>query len=273
MGSAGRTGRGRPFCSNGARTHHARRRTGSRAGPPTPSHGYRRPTTRSSAVVAQKWMGEISGGGSRETLEEIERTDAKHVNLRWSVEMTAAAKIPRDLTGGCSPGSTQSERPKRGDRANGPSFSTRRFASFLRASIVSRSCSGSIAPTSQPSEPISRTTLTSFTYFFVNQSLAADGFAEFWQAYPRRVARGAAEKAYNRIIRSREATEAELLAGAMRYAAQRDGEDARFTKHPATWLNGKCWMDEPPPNGGRPRSYLDSIAAGLALVPDDEVAS
>ena len=118
MGSAGRTGRGRPFCSNGARAYHARRRTGSRAGPPTPSHGYRRPTTRSSAVVAQKWMGEISGGGSRETLEEIERTDAKHVNLRWSVEMTAAAKIRRDLTVGCSPGSTQSERPKRGDRAN-----------------------------------------------------------------------------------------------------------------------------------------------------------
>jgi hypothetical protein len=105
------------------------------------------------------------------------------------------------------------------------------------------------------------------------KQVAADGFAEFWQVYPRRVARGAAEKAYHRIIRSREATEAELLAGAMRYAGQRDGEDAQFTKHPATWLNGKCWMDEPPPNGGRPRSYLDSIAAGLALVPDDEVAS
>ena len=42
--------------------------------------GYRRPTTRSSAVVAQKWMGEISGGGSRETLEEIERTDGKARN-------------------------------------------------------------------------------------------------------------------------------------------------------------------------------------------------
>ena len=32
-------------------------------------------------------------------------------------------------------------------------------------------------------------------------------------------------------------------------------------------------MDEAPLNSGRPRSYLDSIAAGLALVPDDEAAS
>ena len=58
----------------------------------------------------------------------------------------------------------------------------------------------------------------------------------------------------------------------MRYAAQRDGEDPQFTKHPATWLNGKCWTDEPPHNGGRPRNYLDSIAAGLALFPDEEAA-
>jgi hypothetical protein len=105
-----------------------------------------------------------------------------------------------------------------------------------------------------------------------SSNLPTEGFAAFWQAYPRRVAKGAAEKAYRHIIRTRKASEAELLTGAMRYAAQRDGEDPQFTKHPATWLNGKCWMDEPPPNGGRPRSYLDTIAAGLALVPDEEEA-
>ena len=102
------------------------------------------------------------------------------------------------------------------------------------------------------------------------KQVAADGFAEFWQAYPRRVAKGAAEEAYRQIIRNREATEGELLAGAMRYAAERDREDPRFTKHPATWLNGKCWTDEPPPKSGAPRSYLESIAAGLALFPDED---
>ena len=27
-----------------------------------------------------------------------------------------------------------------------------------------------------------------------------------------------------------------------------------FTKHPATWLNGECWLDEDPPDGGVPLS-------------------
>lgn len=57
----------------------------------------------------------------------------------------------------------------------------------------------------------------------------------------------------------------------MRYAAQRDDEDPRFTKHPATWLQGKCWLDEPGPAAARPRSKLDVIRAGLDLSPDDEL--
>jgi hypothetical protein len=87
------------------------------------------------------------------------------------------------------------------------------------------------------------------------------GFAEFYQVYPRHVARGAAERAYRRIVKNGEATEADLLAGAMRYAAAHDGKDPTYTKHPATWLNGKCWLDEPAPASARPRSYLDSISA------------
>jgi hypothetical protein len=33
--------------------------------------------------------------------------------------------------------------------------------------------------------------------------------------------------------------------GAKRYADQRAGQDPQFTKMPATWLNGDCWLDEP----------------------------
>ena len=40
------------------------------------------------------------------------------------------------------------------------------------------------------------------------------------------------------------------IAGAQRYAGERAGEDPKFTKHPATWLRGGCWEDEPPANGG-----------------------
>jgi hypothetical protein len=98
------------------------------------------------------------------------------------------------------------------------------------------------------------------------------GFAEFYRVYPRHVAPGAAERAYRRIITNGEATEADLLAGAMRYAAAQDGKDPTYTKHPKTWLNGKCWLDEPAPVAARPRSYLDSIRDGLAVHLDEEGA-
>jgi hypothetical protein len=98
------------------------------------------------------------------------------------------------------------------------------------------------------------------------------GFVEFYRVYPLHVARGAAERAYRRIIAKGEATEAELLAGAMRYAAAQDGKDPTYIKHPATWLNGKCWLDEPAPAAARPRGYLDSIRAGLAVHLDEEGA-
>jgi hypothetical protein len=31
----------------------------------------------------------------------------------------------------------------------------------------------------------------------------------------------------------------------MGYAAKVAGQDPKFTKHPATWLNAECWTDEP----------------------------
>ena len=66
--------------------------------------------------------------------------------------------------------------------------------------------------------------------------------------------------------------EADLLADAMRYAAAQAGKDQTYTKHPTTWLNGKCWLDEPVSAAVRPHSYLDSIRAGLAVYLDEEGA-
>jgi hypothetical protein len=102
------------------------------------------------------------------------------------------------------------------------------------------------------------------------QDLTAD-FEAFWTQYPRRVSKGAARKAYDKARKSATADELEL--GAMRYAAVRSSEDPTYTKHPSTWLNNKCWLDEPEPArganfGASPRSqqprrsYID-IALGL----------
>ena len=69
-------------------------------------------------------------------------------------------------------------------------------------------------------------------------------FDRWYPVYPRRSARRAAFKAYKQA-RSRGATPETLLDGAKRYAAQRASQDPQFTKMPATWLNGDCWLDEP----------------------------
>jgi hypothetical protein len=71
-----------------------------------------------------------------------------------------------------------------------------------------------------------------------------DPFEAFWRAYPRKVAKDAARRAFAAAIK-RGADPAILIAGAQRYAIERQGEPPRFTKHPATWLNGGCWEDEP----------------------------
>lgn len=68
-----------------------------------------------------------------------------------------------------------------------------------------------------------------------------NGFEQFWAAYPRKAAKGQARKAYAGALRK--ASAEQIAAGARRYARSRIGEDERFTKHPATWLNGECWAD------------------------------
>jgi hypothetical protein len=65
-------------------------------------------------------------------------------------------------------------------------------------------------------------------------------FLTFWEIYPRKVGKGAARKAYRNALRR--AVPEEILAGARRYAAS--SPDPEFTKHPSTWLNADCWLDE-----------------------------
>ena len=65
-------------------------------------------------------------------------------------------------------------------------------------------------------------------------------FDAFWQAYPRRIAKGAAIKAFNSAMKV--ATFSEIMDGVRRYAQSRP--DPQFTPHPATWLNQQRWADE-----------------------------
>lgn len=74
-------------------------------------------------------------------------------------------------------------------------------------------------------------------------------FTEFWDAYPRKVGKDRARKAFASACRR--ATPEEIIEGAKRLAAdpnlpKRDDPDWRYVKHPTTWLNGGCWQDDEP---------------------------
>jgi len=48
----------------------------------------------------------------------------------------------------------------------------------------------------------------------------------------------------------------------MRYALQREGQDQKFTKHPATWLNAEGWNDEP----AKPAAFSTRATNGYARI-------
>jgi hypothetical protein len=66
-------------------------------------------------------------------------------------------------------------------------------------------------------------------------------FEIFWNVYPRKVAKKAAEAAFIKAIKH--TPFALILSGAGRYAKDPNRLDA-FTAHPATWLNAHRWLDD-----------------------------
>lgn len=69
-------------------------------------------------------------------------------------------------------------------------------------------------------------------------------YEAWWAAYPRKVGKLAAFRAYQTAKRLLGAEAApRLLAGARGYAAQTAGKDEKYIAHPTTWLNQGRWDD------------------------------
>jgi hypothetical protein len=77
-------------------------------------------------------------------------------------------------------------------------------------------------------------------------------FEEFWSAYPRKVSKATARKAWPKACKKLEAPR--LVKAASYWAGlwQQAGTEAQFIPYPATWLNGERWSDEPPLSRGQP---------------------
>lgn len=71
-----------------------------------------------------------------------------------------------------------------------------------------------------------------------------DRFDDFWAAVPRKVGKADARKAWAKACKS--ADPQAIIDAVSRYAVEREGQDPKYTKHPAAWLNAERWTDEAP---------------------------
>ena len=102
-------------------------------------------------------------------------------------------------------------------------------------------------------------------------------FDQFWGAYPRRVGKGQARRAYAAALKK--ASHETIMSGLERYKRYAATLDPKFVCHPSTWLNGERWEDElpEPPKGEAPlppdeaaaveRRWAERVERGEA-VPD-----
>lgn len=69
-------------------------------------------------------------------------------------------------------------------------------------------------------------------------------FEKFWQAYPKKVGKGAAEKAWTKARINGEFDSVIASLEAQKTSEQWRKDGGQFVPNPATWLNEKRWLDE-----------------------------
>lgn len=77
-----------------------------------------------------------------------------------------------------------------------------------------------------------------------NQNNTSIGFTEFWNAYPQKVGKGAAEKVWQKLK-----PETATILAALAWQTKQDAwtkDGGQFIPHPATYLSQKRWEDEKP---------------------------
>jgi hypothetical protein len=80
-----------------------------------------------------------------------------------------------------------------------------------------------------------------------------DGFAEFWAAYPRKVGKPLALKAYRKALLDIPGPDPPqiVLAGLRAHLPGWAEAEPEMIPHPTTWLNRDGWNDQPPSRGPR----------------------
>lgn len=93
-------------------------------------------------------------------------------------------------------------------------------------------------------------------------------FDEFWQAYPKKVGKGDAEKAWNKYGCSKLLPQILTAVRKCKISHDWTKEAGQFIPHPATWLNRRGWDDElmPHRNGNPAGSIVENITPNIIEV-------
>ena len=70
------------------------------------------------------------------------------------------------------------------------------------------------------------------------------GFQEFWQSYPRKIGKGAAQKAWDKLK-----PDLDTVLAALAWQTKQDAwikNGGQYIPHPGTYLNQQRWLDEKP---------------------------
>jgi hypothetical protein len=91
-----------------------------------------------------------------------------------------------------------------------------------------------------------------------------DHFEDFWSAYPRKIGKGNARRAFAKAMKN--ATIEEISSGLNRQLAALSSKEQQYIPHASTWLNGERWNDEPDQSTSKPRnSSADTTAREIAF--------
>lgn len=72
----------------------------------------------------------------------------------------------------------------------------------------------------------------------------SSAFDQFWAAYPRKIGKGQARRAFTAATKGRDPMVLVVAAVEFRQWTEIERTDMQFVPHPATWLNGERWLDE-----------------------------
>lgn len=156
-----------------------------------------------------------NGGKSGQTLEEWK-------GERWATEWRHHRGMSRDITGDVTTGHHGGH-----------------HAGDVVPLTLPLSPQTPLSPTHTPPESSTRVKGPS-------RLAKSSGFARFWEAYPNKVGKAAAEKSYDRAIAKIGGDDpaAVILAGLDRAKASRKWREG-YIPNPTTWLNQGRWEDQP----------------------------